>query len=111
MMKKNVIRFFSTMMVALLGMSSLSYANLADPTFTDPSSSSLKNVGNNVLGIIQWVGWGIAIGMLLYIGIKYLMASANEKADLKKGAINYVIGAILIAAASTITYAIGNTFF
>ena len=30
------------------------------------------------------------------------MASANEKADLKKGSINYVIGAVLVAAASTI---------
>ena len=31
-----------------------------------------------------------------------MMASANEKADLKKGSINYVIGAILVAAASAI---------
>ncbi len=55
-----------------------------------------------VVSYITYLAWGFALGMLLYIGIKYVMASANEKADLKKGAINYVIGAILVAAAGTI---------
>lgn len=53
-----------------------------------------------VLGLVQYVGFAFAVGMLLYIGIKYMMASANEKADLKKGAINYVIGAVLVFGAS-----------
>ncbi len=56
----------------------------------------------NVLGLIRWIGYAIAIGMLIYIGIKYVMSAANEKADLKKGLINYLIGAIIIFAASTI---------
>lgn len=53
-------------------------------------------------GYVQWFGYAIAVGMLLYIGIKYMMASANEKADLKKGSISYVIGAIIVVAASTL---------
>ena len=40
--------------------------------------------------------------MLIYIGIKYTMSAANEKADLKKGLINFVIGAVIIAGAATI---------
>ena len=40
--------------------------------------------------------------MLIYIGIKYTMSAANEKADLKRGLINFVIGAVIIAGAATI---------
>ena len=44
-----------------------------------------------ILGNIQWIGYAIAIGMLIYIGIKYTMASASEKADLKGYMIKFVI--------------------
>lgn len=71
----------------------------------DPSISGtnpLSNMGNTVLGFIQWFGYVVAVGMLIYIGIKYMMSSANDKADLKKGSVNYVIGAVLVAAAATV---------
>ncbi len=55
-----------------------------------------------IIGAMQWFGYAIAIGMLVFIGIKYVMASANEKADLKNALIRYVIGAVLIVFAVTI---------
>ena len=55
-----------------------------------------------IVGMMQWVGYAIAVGMLVYIGIKYVMASADEKADLKQALIKYVIGAIIIVFATTI---------
>jgi hypothetical protein len=61
-----------------------------------------SKLASNVLGFVQFVAYGIALGMLMYVGIKYVMASANEKADLKAALVKYVIGAILIASASTI---------
>lgn len=71
--------------------------------FTDPDTTSgLGNIASRVLGFIQFIGYGIAVGMLLYIGIKYMMSSAADKADLKKGSINYVVGAILVAGATAI---------
>ena len=75
----------------------------AVPTIADPSvPSGATTAVEKILGFIQWVGYAIAVGMLIYIGIKYMMASANEKADLKSGSIKYVIGAIVVAAAATI---------
>lgn len=67
-----------------------------------PGSNGITRAGSKALGYVQWFGYALAIGMIIYIGIKYMMASANEKADLKKGAINYVIGAVLVAGASAI---------
>ena len=57
---------------------------------------------NSILGVVKFVGYAIAIGMLIYVGIKYVMASANEKADLKSALVKYVIGAILIAGATAV---------
>ena len=68
----------------------------------DIKVSAAGSAISSVLGVIQWIGYAFAIGMLIYIGIKYMMSAANEKADLKKGLINYVIGAILVAATATI---------
>ena len=55
-----------------------------------------------ILNAIAWAGYVISFGMLMYIGAKYALSAANEKADVKRGAVAYVIGAILIAGASTI---------
>ena len=87
----------------ILGTTNIAYAlpsGLTDVEAKAPGDSAGAVV--SVLGVIQWVGYAFALGMLIYIGIKYVMAAANEKADLKKGAINYVIGAIVIAGAVTI---------
>ena len=75
---------------------------------TGSIDTGLGKAAGTVLQYVQWFGYAMAIGMLLYIGMKYMMASANEKADLKKGSINYVIGAILVAAASTIVGILSN---
>lgn len=59
-------------------------------------------IAGTVIGVMKWFGYAIAIGMLVYIGIKYIMASANEKADLKNALIKYAIGAVIIVFAVNI---------
>lgn len=87
--------------VALLLVPSLVFAfTPMDPQPSAPQGT--EDMVQTILGAIQWIGYAIAIGMLIYIGIKYVGAAANEKAELKKASINYVIGAIIIAGAVTI---------
>ena len=82
-----------------------------NPSFKPSANmSEATKFANKILGFVQWAGYAIAVGMLIYVGIKYVMASANEKADLKNSLIKYVIGAVLIAGAATISqwiFAIG----
>ncbi len=68
----------------------------------DKSIAAINNSVNNIVNVIAWFGYAVAFGMFVYVGIKYMMASANERADVKRGAVNYIIGAFLIAAASTV---------
>ena len=64
--------------------------------------SKLTTVGSTVLGYIQVIGTFIAVGVLMFLGIRYMTASANEKADIKKSIIPYIIGAIVLLAAVNI---------
>ena len=70
--------------------------------FGNTMSSSVKDI----LGFIQWICWAIAVGMIMYLGIRYMSAAANERADLKSSFMRYIIGALLIALTSTVFNAI-----
>ncbi len=65
-------------------------------------TSEVQSLGQNVMGVIQVAGVVIAVIILMVLGIKYMMGSAEEKAEYKKTMIPYLVGAILIFAASTI---------
>ncbi len=73
---------------------------LIDPK-TD-SADKVSGIGNNILGIIRVVGTIIAVGVLMVIGIKYMMGSAEEKAEYKKTMLPYLIGAVILFAAVNI---------
>lgn len=61
---------------------------------------------NKIMGLVQGVGIGIAVIILVVLGIKYMMGSAEEKAEYKKTMIPYVVGAVLIGGAATIANAV-----
>ena len=62
----------------------------------------VTDLGGNIMGVLQAVGVVVAVVILIVLGIKYMMGSASEKAEYKKTMIPYLVGAILIFAASTI---------
>ena len=69
---------------------------------TASAQGKLGNTPNRILGIIQVVGTVIAVGVLMVLGIKYMMGSAQEKAEYKKTFIPYIVGALLLFGASGI---------
>ncbi len=62
-------------------------------------TENVSSIGSRIIGIVKVVGTIVAVGMLIVIGIKYMMGSAEEKAEYKKTLFPYFIGAILIFAA------------
>ena len=69
----------------------------ADPSIT---TGTIDKAGKNIVSILQAVGVVLSVVMLIVIGIKYMMGSAEEKAEYKKTLMPYIIGAALIFAAS-----------
>lgn len=70
--------------------------------------NDITNIGQNVLTLINAVAIVIAVVILVVLGIKYMMGSAEEKAEYKKTMMPYIIGAIFIFAAPTIVNIIYN---
>lgn len=70
------------------------------------NTGDITTIGNKVMGIIQVVGTVAAVAIVMVLGIKYMMGSAEEKAEYKKTMISYIIGAVLLFAATTIANAI-----
>lgn len=70
--------------------------------------SAVSTFGTSIMGLIQVAGIVLAVVILMILGIKYMMGSAEEKAEYKKTMIPYLVGAVLIFAASTIANIIYN---
>lgn len=64
--------------------------------------TNITNLGNSIIAVVRIVGVVIAVVILLILGIKYMMGSAEEKADYKKSMIPYIVGAVLIFASTAI---------
>ena len=63
-------------------------------TITTP----VRNVWQTVTTIVQI----LAFAAVVFAGLRYMFASADQKADIKKGLGMLTIGAILVFAASTV---------
>jgi hypothetical protein len=70
--------------------------------------NTIKSVGGTVLGYVRIVGSVLAVVVLTIIGVKYMMGSAEEKAEYKKSMMPYLIGAVLIFASSQLAGLIYN---
>ena len=56
----------------------------------------------SVLGVIQVIGFVVAIVMVMYVGIKYLAAGAGQKAEVKSTMVPMLVGAAMVGLAPTL---------
>lgn len=72
-----------------------------DPSF-DGDLGEMNTPLQNVLGVIQVVGFVVAIVMVMYVGIKYLTAGAGQKAEVKSTMVPMLVGAAMVGLAPTL---------
>ena len=109
---KNITRvitilFFVTM---LLSAFSMVFGTVTIPTPSQPGTGGedINGIASNVIWIIQTIAIAAAVIMLMFVGIKFVTASPEGKAEIKKTAVIYVVGAILLLAASGVLGIIQN---
>lgn len=66
------------------------------------TSGKIGSVINAVIRLIQIVGTAVSVIIVTILGIKYMLASSSEKADIKKMATPIVVGCVLLFAASNL---------
>ncbi len=71
----------------------------AGTKFGEAGVISFYDIGNVILGIIQYVSGGAAVVATLVLAMRYMYSAPDEKAEIKKKMIPYVIGAVLIFGA------------
>lgn len=67
-----------------------------------------SQVANTAIGIIQLVGMAIAVIMLVVLAIKYISAAPGDKAEIKKHAVVYIVGAVVLFGATGLLEIIKN---
>lgn len=104
------------LLVALLvvSLSSVCFAKVVvNPNDFTPNAGEaetpIMEVANLVLGVIQVIGVAVAVAMLVVLAIKYISAAPAEKADIKKSAFIYVVGALLLFGGVAVLNIIQNT--
>lgn len=75
----------------------------------NPSSEKIADMVGPILGAINNIGVVIAVIILMIIGLKYMLGSAEEKANYKQTLMPYLIGAVILFAGSIIPNLIYKT--
>ena len=66
--------------------------SLDNPTGAD----WLMDKGNIIIGFLRIIGSITSVAVLIVLGIKYMMGSAEEKAEYKKSMVPYIVGAVML---------------
>lgn len=117
-LKKILIILMCMLLITILINSTISEATsiydkvktMAGDTSQDSNSAvtSVKDIAGSVITIAKVVCAGVAIIMITVIAMKYMLAAPSEKADIKKHAVVYVVGAVIMFAATAILQIIQN---
>ncbi len=109
MSRKNKIVFILILFVIILSFLTISYGfGIDNLKGKQVEGATLQKAGNGIVKVVTTIGVVISVVMLVAIGIKYMLGSTEEKATYKKSLMPYVIGAVLVFAASEIAQFIYN---
>jgi len=75
-----------------------------DHTISNPTegSSGIKISADRIWGSVKLILQITAVSLVVYTGIRYMFASADQKADIKKSLISLVIGIVIVFGTTTI---------
>ncbi len=99
---KRVCKIISIVMIVITILSAFSmvFADPSIPTAIKPNGAdNVENIAGNVIYVIQVIAFAAGVIMLMFLGIKFVTASPEGKAEIKKSAVIYLVGAVLLFAA------------
>lgn len=75
-------------------------------TDQDVGSNEITSIGSKIMSFIWILSIVVAVVVLMYTGLKFIVGSANEKAEYKKSLMPLVVGVLILVFATTIVNAI-----
>ena len=113
-MKTKTLKFVTTILMALFVLATISQAAFAvsipqieaQPVEID----GMAQIAGKILGLIQGATIILTIILVAVFGFKFVMGSANEKAEYQKSFIPLIVGVLVVFGATTIANFLLNTF-
>lgn len=115
--KETAIKILAAMLTLLMLVGCMQSTVFADD-YLDPTqikandetgaAGKARTVAGSILSIVQVIAVATAVIMLIVLAIKYISSAPNDKAEIKKHAVIYVVGAVLLFGASGILALIQN---
>ena len=112
-MNKKVEKILNILVIAIAIISIATNVFADGPLDVKPvetKNPEIISVAGQIMGILQTIGVVISVLVLVILGIKYMMASVEQKAEYKKSFIPYIVGAGLVFAGSIFANAIYQFF-
>lgn len=110
--KLKIISFILIFLLCTLSFSSLNYAKSPDEVFQEAEDfigsgsglitvnpSTVKDASSTIYNLLFTIGIVVAVAVGAVIGIKFMIASAEDKASIKEALIPYVVGCIVVFGA------------
>lgn len=106
-MKKafKILTFVLVFTLALMPMLSLAAPDFFEATPDDSIKGEMEQFGNltnKALYVIQFIGYAIAVVMILVLGVQWMLATPAKKAELKGKMWSMAIGILLLVGGVTI---------
>lgn len=105
MHKKTRILSLAIINLLILSFITFSFAGELDPEAIVKNSPDLNGVedlyaiGGTIIAIIQYIGVGVAIIATLILAMKYMYSSPDDKAEIKRKLMPFIIGGIMVFGA------------
>lgn len=119
-MKTKTLKVVTTLLMVMFVVATFSQvalassaADIASGITVDTSkvdASSLQTMAGRILGLVQIASAVAAVVLIAVFGFKFIMGSANEKADYQKSFIPLIVGIVVVFAASSIAKLLFSTF-
>ena len=101
-----ILKMMPVLIIVVLVVEFVFVPVFADISVSFPSSSgSVQKVDNSakkIWGTVTTIVQILAFAAVVFAGLRYMFASADQKADIKKSMGMLAIGAVLVFAASTV---------
>lgn len=103
-----VLATFSQIVLASTSGADIAGGITADTDAID--AQPLQAMAGKILGLIQIASAVAAVILIAVFGFKFIMGSANEKADYQKSFIPLIVGVVVVFAATSIANLLFSTF-
>ena len=110
-MTKILCRVLPVVLVGLLVVSNVfgvTFNSTMIPSGTNSGSGTVEKLTGNIWGTVITIVRILAVAAVVFAGVRYMMASANDKADIKKQMVILVIGAVMVFGATFLLNIISN---